>query len=82
MAATASTQTESSVEAEADYIQVSYNIGGATLGLAMVDTDNSDYTETEKRENQLFLLEWNSNYLEFDFLKKPADYGRLFLSQT
>ena len=34
MSATASTQTESSVEAEADYIQLAYNIGGATIGLA------------------------------------------------
>ena len=55
MTATASTHTESSVEAEADYIQVSYNIGGATLGLALVDTDNSDYTANREERKQYFL---------------------------
>ena len=29
---------------EADVFQISYNIGGATLGLFHVDTDNSDFT--------------------------------------
>ena len=48
MAATATTHTESSVEAEADYIQVAYNIGGATVGIAMVDTDNSDYVDNKE----------------------------------
>ena len=56
MTATASTQTESSVEAEADYIQVSYNIGGATLGLAMVDTDNSDYTDNREERKSVISL--------------------------
>ena len=45
-----------SVEAEADYIQVSYNIGGATLGLALVDTDNSDYTANREERKSVISL--------------------------
>ena len=56
MAVTATTQTETSVESEADYIQVAYNIGGATLGLALVDTDNSDYTDTKEEKKTLFTI--------------------------
>ena len=56
MAITATTQTETSVESEADYIQVAYNIGGATLGLALVDTDNSDYTDTKEEKKTLFTI--------------------------
>ncbi len=56
MSATQSTQVESSVEAEADYIQVAYNIGGATLGLALVDTDNSDYTDSKEEKKTVFSI--------------------------
>jgi hypothetical protein len=56
MAVTATTQTETSVESEADYIQVAYNIGGATLGLALVDTDNSDFTDTKEEKKTLFTI--------------------------
>lgn len=56
MAVTATTQTETSVESEADYIQVAYNIGGATLGLALVDTDNSDYTDTKEEKKTIFSI--------------------------
>jgi hypothetical protein len=56
MSATQSTQVESSVEAEADYIQVAYNIGGATLGLALVDTDNSDYTDNKEEKKTVFSI--------------------------
>ena len=56
MAVTATTQTETSVESEADYIQVAYNIGGATLGLALVDTDNSDYTDTKEEKKTIFTI--------------------------
>ena len=56
MAATATTQTETSVESEADYIQVAYNIGGATLGLALVDTDNSDFTDAKEEKKTLFTI--------------------------
>tara|TARA_Y100001935_G_C17283494_1_gene498908 strand:+ start:349 stop:1437 length:1089 start_codon:yes stop_codon:yes gene_type:complete len=56
MSVTQSTHVESSVEAEADYIQVAYNIGGATLGLAMVDTDNSDYTANKEESKTVFSI--------------------------
>ena len=56
MALTATTQTETSVESEADYIQVAYNIGGATLGLALVDTDNSDFTDAKEEKKTLFTI--------------------------
>ena len=56
MAETATTQTETSVESEADYIQVAYNIGGATLGLALVDTDNSDYTDAKEEKKTIFSI--------------------------
>ena len=56
MAATATTHTESSVEAEADYIQVAYNIGGATVGIAMVDTDNSDYVDNKEESKTVFSI--------------------------
>jgi hypothetical protein len=56
MAINATTQTETSVESEADYIQVAYNIGGATLGLALVDTDNSDYTDAKEEKKTLFTI--------------------------
>ena len=56
MAVTATTQTETSVESEADYIQVAYNIGGATLGLALVDTDNSDFTANKEEKKTIFSI--------------------------
>ena len=56
MAATGTTQTETSVEAEADYIQLAYNIGGATVGIAMVDTDNSDYVENKEESKTVFSI--------------------------
>jgi hypothetical protein len=50
------TNAETTVEAEADYIQVAYNIGGATLGLALVDTDNSDYVDTKEEKKTVFSI--------------------------
>jgi outer membrane protein OmpU len=44
MAATASTNTRSEVTSSQTTIMAAYNIGGATLGLSLIDTDNSDYT--------------------------------------
>ncbi len=44
MAATASTNTRNTVTSSQTTIMAAYNIGGATLGLSLVDTDNSDYT--------------------------------------
>ena len=34
-----------------------YNIGGATLGLSLIDTDNSDYTTDRDEQKTIFSLE-------------------------
>lgn len=44
MATTASTKTTTSVTSEQRTIMAAYNVGGATLGLSLVDTSDSDYT--------------------------------------
>jgi hypothetical protein len=54
IAATASSNTKTSVTAEQDTIMAAYNIGGATVGLSLVDTSNSDYT-TGKDESKTVL---------------------------
>ena len=38
------TRTTTIVTMEADTMQVAYNVGGATVGLFHIDTDNSDFT--------------------------------------
>ena len=43
IAAGKTTMTTTSVEMEAGVFQIAYNIGGATVGLFHVDTDNSDF---------------------------------------
>ena len=55
-AATGTSYTDSSVESEADIIQVAYNLGGATLGIFVVDTDNSDYVEGKEESKTIFSL--------------------------
>ena len=50
MAATASTNTRNTVTSSQTTI-MAYNIGGAALGLSLVDTDNSDYTANEMKQN-------------------------------
>jgi hypothetical protein len=54
IAATKTTSTKSSVTAEQDTIMAAYNIGGATVGISMIDTDNSDYT-LARDENKTIL---------------------------
>ena len=54
---TGASHTKAKVESDADYIQVAYNIGGATLGLAIADTDNSDYTADKKEKKTLFTMQ-------------------------
>ena len=56
MAATASTNSVSTVTSEQRTIMAAYNIGGATLGLAMVDTDNSDYTDNREERKSVISL--------------------------
>jgi hypothetical protein len=48
------TKTVTAVTAEQDTIMAAYNIGGATVGLSLVDTSNSDYT-TGKDESKTIL---------------------------
>ena len=50
----AKTSVRTSVTSEQDTIMAAYNIGGATVGLTLVDTDNSDYT-TDKEETKTIL---------------------------
>ena len=56
MAATGTTFTETSVEAESDTIQVAYNIGGATVGIFVIDTDNADYVVGKEETKSVFSL--------------------------
>ena len=44
IADTKSTRTTNIVSMDATSYQIAYNIGGATVGLFHVDTDNSDFT--------------------------------------
>ena len=46
----------SKVEAEATVYQISYNIGGATAGLHVVDTDNSDFVSGKTETKSIFAL--------------------------
>ena len=55
-AATGTSYTETSVEAESDTIQVAYNIGGATVGIFVIDTDNADYVVGKEETKSVFSL--------------------------
>ncbi len=57
MATTASTKTLSTVTSEQRTIMAAYNIGGATLGISLIDTDNSDYTTDRDEQKTIFSLE-------------------------
>ncbi len=57
MATTASTRTLTNVTSEQRTIMAAYNIGGATLGLSLIDTDNSDYTTDRDEQKTIFSLE-------------------------
>ncbi len=56
MAATASTNTRNTVTSSQTTIMAAYNIGGATLGLSLVDTDNSDYTANRDETKSIISL--------------------------
>ena len=51
-----STRVVSSVTSDAKYIQAAYNIGGATVGVALVDTDNSDFTAGREESRTVFSI--------------------------
>ncbi len=55
-AATGSTYIDNKIEAEADIFQIAYNIGGATAGIHVVDTDNSDYVVGKEESKTIFSL--------------------------
>jgi hypothetical protein len=57
MTATGTTFTETSVEAESDTIQVAYNVGGATVGIFVIDTDNADYVVGKEETKSIFSLQ-------------------------
>ena len=56
IAATASSRTVSSITAEQDTIMAAYNIGGATVGVSLIDTSNSDYTAGQDESKTIFSL--------------------------
>ena len=56
MAKTASTNSRASVTSEQRTIMAAYNIGGATVGLSLIDTDNSDYTADREESKTIFSL--------------------------
>jgi len=47
---------KTTVEMEQKSIQVAYTMGGATIGLAQVEVDNSDYTLSKKEDQTVFSL--------------------------
>lgn len=52
----ASTNTRTEVTSSQTTIMAAYNIGGATLGLSLIDTDNSDYTSNRDETKTLLSL--------------------------
>ena len=56
IAAAASSNTKTTVTSEHESIQVAYNLGGATLGLALVEVGNADYTASKDEKKSIFTL--------------------------
>jgi hypothetical protein len=56
MATNVATKTATSVTSEQDTIMAAYNIGGATVGVTLVDTDNSDYTLNKEEKKTVLSL--------------------------
>ena len=56
MAITASTNTKTSVTSEQTTIMAAYNVGGAVVGVSLIDTDNSDYTANREEKKTVFSL--------------------------
>ena len=54
--ATAATTVKTTVTSEQDTIMAAYNIGGATVGVSIVDTDDSDYTVGKEETKTIFSL--------------------------
>ena len=56
IAATASSGTKTTVESEMESIQVAYIMGGATLGVHIVDVGNADYTTAKDEKKTQFTI--------------------------
>jgi len=56
IAAGATTNTNTTVTSEHESIQVAYNIGGATLGMALVEVKNADYVSLKEEKKTIFTL--------------------------
>ena len=56
IAAAATSNTKTTVTSEHESIQVAYNLGGATLGLALVEVANADYTASKDEKKSIFTL--------------------------
>ena len=52
----AATTVKTTVTSEQDTIMAAYNIGGATVGITLVDTDDSDYTVGKEEKKTIFSL--------------------------
>jgi hypothetical protein len=53
---TGSVKANTVVEAESDSIQLAYNVGGATVGIFVIDTDNADYVVGKEETKSVFSL--------------------------
>ena len=56
VAATATAGTTTIVGMEQKSIQLAYTTGGATIGIAQVEVDNADYTDSKKENQTVFSL--------------------------
>ena len=56
IAATASSGTKTRVESEMESMQVAYVLGGATVGVHIVDVGNADYTANKDEKKTVFVL--------------------------
>ena len=56
IAATKSSGTKTSVESEMESIQVAYVVGGATLGVHIVDVGNADYVSAKDEKKTQFTI--------------------------
>ena len=56
IAATESSNTKTTVTSEHESIQVAYNVGGATLGIALIEVGNADYTASKDEKKTIFTL--------------------------
>ena len=54
--AAASTRVKTRVESNQETIQVAYVMGGATLGLAIIEVDNADYVADKEEKKTIFTI--------------------------